>query len=191
MKKSLLTYRQKPGFSLVETVIVVGLVAGLMLAIIELFINFNTSYDLQNANINNSYSAAAFLNETEELSLQADSVVASRTINSTTYTSGTSTLVLELPSIDSSGDIISNAHDYAVMYVASSSVYRVLQADAASVRHSGTKLFSDVVNSLTFTYNNVSPASTTKIAIDIITQKQIKQKTLQTHLTQTVYLRNL
>lgn len=179
------------GFTLIETIIVVALVSVLMLAIIELFINFNNSYALQNANINNSYSASAFLNETEELSLQADAIVSSKVVSGTTYTTDTSTLILELPSIDASGDTISGVHDYAVIYLANSKAYRILQADVASARRSGTKILSDVVNSLTFTFNNVTPASATKISIDVVTQKQVKQKTLQTHLTQTVYLRNL
>ena len=183
--------RPRAGFTLIETLIVIFLFTVVMAAVLQLYLNFNKTYLLQNASINNSYSAGSIVNEFQHLGLQADAVIASRTFSGNTYTTGASTLILELPSINSSGDVVSGTHDYAVLYLASSSAYRILEASASSARVSGSKLLSNAVNALTFTYGNATPSLSTRVSIDIQTQSVVKQQTLQTHLIQQVYLRNI
>ena len=179
------------GFTLLETIVVIFIFSTIMFAINQLFISIYNSYHVQNAIINNSYTAASFLNETEELSLQADAIVASKVVSGTTYTTSSSTLILELPSINSSGDIISSTYDYAVITLSpSTTVSRILSANASSARISGTKKLSDLVNSITFSYDSATPSLSKKISIDIVTQTQVKQEIVQAHLTQQVYLRN-
>src|SRR4051812_12219701 len=102
------------GFSFMELVIVMAISVILMLALVEIYVTFGNSYLYQNAGINISSSAAAFLNEFSDLGFQADAIVASRTVSGTTYTSGSTTVIFELPAINSSGDVVANAYDYAI-----------------------------------------------------------------------------
>ena len=182
--------REKRAFTIIEVLVVIAIFSIVMMAVLELYLNFFKTYAIQNATINNSYSAGAILNETENLVHQANAIVGSKVVSGTSYTTGSTTIILEIPSITSSGDIVSGKYDYAVMYLASTGIYRVLSSDAASSRVSGRKLLSEVVNSFSLTYNSGTPALATRVIEDIVTQSQVKQQTLQTHLTGTVYLRN-
>ncbi len=181
---------RKRAFTIIEVLVVIAIFSIVMMAVLELYLNFYKTYAIQNAIINNSYSAGAILNETANLVHQANTIVTSKVFSGSSYTTSSSTLILEIPSITSSGDVVSGKYDYAVMYFASTSLYRMLSADAASSRTSGTKLLSNVVNSFSFTFNSGTPSLATRVIVDLITQSIVKQQTLQTHLTGTVYLRN-
>lgn len=179
------------GFTLIESIIVIFLFALVMLAVTDMYISFNKSYSKQVASINTSLSAAALMDEVQRTTLQANAVVASHVYSGTTYTTSTTTLVLSLPSIDGSGNIVSNKYDYAIFYLAGSTTYRILDTDASSARAPSSKKLSDVIGSLAYTYNNVTPSSSTMITIDATTTSTAEGQTFQKHLTQQVNLRNL
>jgi hypothetical protein len=145
---------------------------------------------VQNASIGVSSSAAQYLNEFSKLGFQADAVVASRTVSGTAYTSGSTTVIFELPAINSSGDPVSNAYDYAIFYASTTAAYRILDTNGSSARTAGTKKFSDYVSNLTFTYDNGTPSSATNVIANLTTLSVVKQETLSSHLKQQVYLRN-
>jgi prepilin-type N-terminal cleavage/methylation domain-containing protein len=179
------------GFTLVETLIVIFLFSLIMLAVVDLYVGFNKSYSKQSASINTSLSAAALVDEVKRLALQANAVVASRAFNGVTHTSSATTLVLSLPSIDASGNILSAKYDYAAFYLTGSTTYRILEVDASSARPSGSRKLSDVVSDLLFTYNNVTPSLATMVTVDATTSSIAEQQLFQTHLTQRINLRNI
>lgn len=178
------------GFTLVETFIVIAISVVALVALSNLFIIFNTTYGYQQAFITGAGSASSAMNAFEMAILPADQVLASHSVNGTTYFSGATTLVLELPSIDSSGNIIAGVQDYIVFYASSTNLYRLSQAGVGSTRPSGLKLLSKTLSSLSFTYDNVDFTKVTNVATDIVTQAQFKQQTVQSHLNEQVYLRN-
>jgi hypothetical protein len=178
------------GFSTVEVVIVVAISAIVLMAVTEIYVTYNNSYVYQNANINDAASAALYLGEFNDLGLQADAVSASRTVSGTTYTTGSTTVVFEIPAINSSGDVIANTYDYAIFYASSTGAYRILDVNGSSARTAGTKEFSDVVDNLTFTYDSGTPSSASTVTADITTKSTVKLETFTTHLKQQVYLRN-
>jgi prepilin-type N-terminal cleavage/methylation domain-containing protein len=178
------------GFSLIETVVVIAISAIVMLGVYEIYITFGNSYLYQNARINNASGAALFMNEFNELSLQASAIVTSRTISGTTYTTGSTTLVYEIPAINSSGDIVATTYDYAILYSSSTNAYRILDANGSSARISGSKRLSDTLSNLTFTYNDTATTSSTAVTADITTNTTVKSQNFSTHLIQQVYLRN-
>ena len=178
------------GFSVPEMVVIIFLSSVVFLGISQIYITYNSSYLYQNASINASLSAASFVNETADMALQASNIVASRTVSGTLYTTGSTTVILEIPSIDNDGDIITSTYDYAILFGSTTEAYRIMDAAASSARLDGTKMFSEVVSNLTFTYDNASPTVATALTVDITNQTAVKQQVVSTHLKQTVYLRN-
>ena len=180
------------GFTLVETFIVAVFAALMMVTLGLLIYTFNKTSGYELAASQSSGSASAILREVEALSLPADAVLQSHTFTTGTYTSSSTALVLEIPSVDSSGAIVSNAYDYAVFYVSSTTLYRRLEANASSVRGTGTKQLSTTVNALTFTYNNADFTQVNTVTVDVQTQSVVKQYnlTLTDHRKEQIVLRN-
>jgi len=135
-------------------------------------------------------SARTTMNEIVLNTLQAHNVLASQTVNGTSYTSNATSLVLQLPSKNASGDIIQNTWDYVAFYTSGSSIWEQIQADPSSVRISGPRLLSSSLSSLTFTYDNGSAPQVRKVGIDLQTAQAYHNQTVTSHLKEQVRLRN-
>jgi hypothetical protein len=179
------------GFTLVETVIIIALTAMMMLALATLYINFNSLYAYQQTFITTVKSAGGAINAIGDASLPANQVLASHVFSSGTISSGATALALELPTIDTSGNIVAGKHDYIAFYLTGTDLYRRTEADASSIRTSGTKKVATLVSSLSFTYDNIDFTKVTNVTADIITQLNTKKGLVQTHLNEQFYLRNI
>jgi prepilin-type N-terminal cleavage/methylation domain-containing protein len=183
-------YFPRKGFTLIETIVVLVIGVCTLMALVNLFFMFNNVYGYQQAFIATAGSASTVLNSLETYVAQAEQVLSSRTISGTTYTTGASTLVLQLPAIDSSGSVIANAKDYVVFYASSTKLYARVSPDASSVRTGGTKQLSGTLQSITFTYDSGTVTEATSVSIDVQTRSQYKTTPVQSRLTETIYLRN-
>lgn len=178
-------------FTLIETVIIIAITAMMMLALAALFINFNSFYVYQQTFTATVKSAGGAINAISDASLPADQVLASHVFSIGTISSGATSFALELPSIDSSGNILAGKHDYIGFYLTGTDLYRRTEADASSVRTSGTKKVATLVSSLSFTYDNTDFTKVTSVTTDIIAQLNTKKGLVQTHLNEQFYLRNI
>jgi len=178
------------GFTIVEILVAVGIFALIALAMIDLFISNNALIKSEEATIDVVGTASKVAGEVQTYAMQADAVVLSHDFSGVTYTSGTSTLILELPAIDGSGSIVGSEYDYIVFYSASSSAYRIINTSLSSARAGGKRLLGDSLDSLTFTYDALNPMDATKIEVDVQTAKQTGKRNSQTHVRQQIYLRN-
>ncbi|MDO8231816.1 MAG: hypothetical protein Q7T37_01260 [bacterium] len=177
-------------FTLIETVIVVTISAIMFTTISVLIYDLNKTSEYQQTVLQSSGSASALVKEIESLALPADAVLQTHTFSGITRTSTSTTLVLEIPSIDSSGNIVPSAHDYAAFYTAGTDAYRILEANASSQRVSGTKKLSSTVNSLTFSYNNTDFSQVDTVIVDAQMRAQVKQELIYDHRQQQIRLRN-
>jgi hypothetical protein len=180
----------KNGYTLVETVIVIALSVVALTALVNLFLIFNTIYGYQRAFIATAGSSGAALNALQIAVLPAEAVLASHAFTEAAYASATSTLVLKLPSVDGAGNIVSGASDYIVFYASSTALYRLVEADAASARSSGTTKLSGTLSSLTFTYDAANPSDASEVSADIVTQTLFKDQLVRSHLKEAWRLRN-
>lgn len=178
------------GFTLIETIIVIALSVLALGALTNLFLIFNSIYGYQQISMATAGSSAAAMNAFEAAVLPAEEVLASHDFSGTTYSSGATTLVLQLPAVDSSGNIIPNAKDYVAFYTSSTNLYRLVQASAGSMRVSGRTQLSTTLSSLSFTYDDSDFTNVTNIIADIQTQAQFKEETVQSNLHEQLYLRN-
>lgn len=179
------------GFTIVEVLISTFILAILMIVLLNIYKGYYTVFDIQEARTAVNGSASAIIKEFGEVARQADHVVSSHTFSGTTYSSGTGTAVFELPAIDSSGGVIDGVYDYVAFYTSSTDAYAITDPGSGSARGSGTKHLSSTLNALTFTYSAAALANATSTDIDVLTQHIVRGQTLQTHLRQTVRLRNL
>jgi prepilin-type N-terminal cleavage/methylation domain-containing protein len=180
----------RQGFTLVEVIIAISIFVIVMLAFFNLYLGYSNIYNSQQQLFNIAVSASGALNEMQNLILQADKVVQSYNFSGTIYSSTATTLVIELPSTTSGGDIVVGKYDYVAIYTTGTKAYRLILADPASSRISGLKQLSDTVLSLTFTYDTSSVAIAKKVDIDMQTQGKTGLRTQTYHLHQQVYLRN-
>lgn len=182
---------KRTGFTLVEVLIVAAMIGIIIAAIIELLLKYDVLFATQQATIAVDTSANEIVSRVHLAALQADAIVASHTFGSVALSTGTSTLVLELPSIDSSGAIIGGSRDYVGFYASGTATYALVDAAVGSNRQSGTQQLSDTLLSLSFSYSTTALASATSTTVDVVTQTTSYQTTLTRHLQEQNFLRNL
>lgn len=180
----------KRGFTLLESLVVIGVSVVALIALVNLFLVFNSIYGYQQAFMATAGSSGAAMNAFEAAVLPAGRVLASYNFDGAIHSSATTTLVLELPAIDSSGNSIPGVNDYVAFYASSTMLYRLTRAGAGSSRVSGSKQLSTTLYSLSFIYDNADFTEVTNVTADIQTQSQFKQQTVQSHLNERLYLRN-
>lgn len=178
-------------FTLIEVAITVALFIVLALGVEQLYVVYTRVVNVQTASIGAALGASSIMDAVKNAGLQADHVVASHAFSGTTYSSGTSTVVFELPSVDASGSVIGSSFDYIGIYATGTSAYRVTDAAAGSARASGQKLLTSFLSSLSFTYDNSSFPSVASVIADATTSAVSHGQTTQVHLSEHVYLRNL
>lgn len=181
----------KKGFTLIEVIFAVAILILIFAALTYLYNNYYNVYFYQQTSVSVADSAHATMKELQNTALQADKIIASHTFSGNVYNTDQHTLVLEIPSIDGSQNIVSGKYDYAVFYITGTNLYKRVQADAASSRSSGLTTISGMVTALTFTYNNANLSQASEISTDMQVQKAAGKRTVIYHLKQEIYLRNL
>jgi prepilin-type N-terminal cleavage/methylation domain-containing protein len=181
--------RSLSGFTLLEVLIALALALIIFSAMTTIYIRYGSYFASQTAAVSVGETAAISLNELSELVPQADTVVSSRTFSGTTYTTGATTLILELPSVSSTGDVIASTYDYVVFYVKNGILYRTMEIGSGSIRHAGTKLLTDKLGAVSFIYDNADVTQAKSVTADIYTQ--VPSGAEHAHLAQKLYLHNL
>ena len=182
--------RQEAGFTIIEVIITMAIFASIILALLFIFDNFYKTYSVQQSLISVSGSARNAMEEIQNYALPANQVMVSYTFSGTVYNSGANVLVLQIPSIDSTGATITGKYDYVVFYATGSKLHRLALSDASSARAGGLKLLSDTLSGITFSYDNGTLSQATRVTIDIQTRALARRQTQQIHLIEQVYLRN-
>lgn len=177
-------------FTLIETIIVVAITALMMLALANLFNNFNVLYAYQQTFVASANNAGSALNAIGAAVLPADHVIASHTFSGQLRSSGATTLVVELPTINSSGVVIPNAFDYIAFYLSGTDLYRVTDPNVSSIRASGTKKVASLISSLSFSYDNGDFTLVTYVSTNVTATLNARNGQVQTSLHEQFYLRN-
>jgi len=185
-----MNYLHTRGFTLIETIIVIALSVSMLIVLSLLIRSFNNSYLYEQSSALSAESVRSIIREIESLTAVADHVLQSHVFSGTTYTSSSAVLILEIPSIDSSGTVISNTYDYAVFYTNGTNAYRILEANASSKRTSGTKQLSSTVSSLTFSYDNADFTLVQSVTVDVQTLSQSRGQDSVDHRNEQMYMRN-
>lgn len=177
---------KEKGFILYETLIVLSILVLFSILLPPLFANFNRFYIYQSnfatAQIQNQFSIDAIAEEAR----LAKGVLTTGTVNSTLYTTATTTLVLEYPVFDTNGDVVASETNYGVFYLDPSDKTNLkfeLDASANSARTDINRTHANDVAKLIFRYNANDVASTTVVTTLIktsITTSDITSRVVQT-----------
>src|SRR5687768_12371434 len=82
-----------------------------------IFIAQGRYFSVEDAVAEAQYNAFQAVDTVGLYALSATQVVGGRTINGTAYASGTSTLILELPSVDTDGEVVPSTFDYVAFAI--------------------------------------------------------------------------
>ena len=179
------------GFTIIEVLITTALFVVLVVGIVQLYVVFGRMVSFESLSIGSSLSASAIIDAARTAGLEADHIVASHAFSGVTYTTGTTTAVFELPAIDASGAPLTNTYDYVGIYATGTSAYSITDAAAGSARLSGTKVLTNALTALTFTYNQSDVTLATSTTVDATTTASVIGQATDMHIRENIYLRNL
>lgn len=160
------------GITLPEVLITIAIavvVGGLLINI--MFQNTGLFYQ-QTSRVNQGVGINDSLSKIRASIKEARSVAAQYVDGSTTYTSSASQLVLSLPSVDSSGNVLANTYDYVVYYLDQDKLRFLLFPNVLSKRMLANQIISSSAESLLFQYfdssgNQVSATSAVLVKVTL------------------------
>lgn len=176
-----------------EGITVLGVMALLLIIIAQIFIVSYDIYAKQTAKADNSTSAVLAARTISESARGAMEVLSSYTVNGTVYTSSDDELVLKLPAVDGSGDIITDSYDYIAFYrdgTDATKTFSDIEPDASSYRFSGQKLVTAYNEVMTFRYDNPVISDATRVSIYIRNNQVVRNTSLEAEAWTSIFLRN-
>ncbi len=185
------TVRRVYGFTMLETVFVIGLTVLLMLAIQSLYLSFTRLASEESAEYSARTSAVGTLRTAENIVLPANRVLASHTFTTGTYTTTTETLVVRIPSVTSLGAIIAGVYDYAVIYQSGNSAVFRIEGGQGSARVTRQRTVGSSLTDLTFSYNNADVTQATSVSASVSVSTTEGHGASSISLEETFRMRNL
>lgn len=167
------------GLTVVEVLLAAGVGAVVSSLLLVIMINSAGLFYKESSKLQEGLNINDALARVRASIKESSSVVASYSFDSTTYTSSVTQIVLKIPSIDSSGNIIANTFDYTIFYLDQTKFRYKLIPNSQSSRKSQDQIFSTSVDNLTIKYldsqnppSEVAPTSAKKIKLTL----RLKQK---------------
>lgn len=143
------------GFTLVELQVALFVSLITLLAIISMYLFSWRSFDTGSTLLDvyaNSRNAIGWMMKDIRCAKQ---VVANVTISGTSYSTTDNSIVLMVPSVDSSGNVISTCYDYMVYFLQGSEMRRIVGTDPASSRANEDRVIAKYCSSLVFSSGGV------------------------------------
>jgi len=184
---------REAGMTLMEGLAVLGIMMIVLVLVSEIF---GVSMNLITAQLRRTDTSSGAIHAVRRLTEQArgaSSVVDSHVFDSGTYTTDDDTLVLQIPSIDSNGDIIPAEYDYVAFYrdaTETSKVFSVIEPSASSIRPSGVRLMSDFNDTMIFRYNDPDESEANRVSVYFANSREYRERSIETEAWTSIFLRN-
>jgi prepilin-type N-terminal cleavage/methylation domain-containing protein len=179
------------GLTLLEVMVSMGIASVVFAILGGIFLAQGRFFAIQDAVSETQVHAFRAVDATGLFMNSAKRVMASQNINGTAYSTTSTMVVLELPSITASGGLIGNTFDYVAIGLESATstlfVYD-LQAGAGSDRQPGKFTMAQFVDKVIFRYNTVTPADASSIDLYVRTMKEARGSTIYAPLGKIFYL---
>lgn len=185
--------RNEGGVTIIETIVVIGIMTMLLVVITQIFILNYDVYFKQAGRIEADTGTMLSARTISEMARGATRVMSSGTINGTYYTSSEDELVLEIPAVNASNEIITGSYDYVAFYrdaPDTEKIYADTEAASGSRRTSGQKLVTDFNSAAVFRYNAATITDATRISVLLINETTVKNQTFRSPAWTSIFLRN-
>lgn len=171
--------RNLPGFTLFELLITISIMGMVVIVVSSLFISTNQFNRDEQLRIDVGEDASRVLGPLDRVLREGVQIVTSADIGGTTYTTGTSTVVFSLPSIDGTGATIIGTNDTAVLTFDTSSADNLgirLLVDPAdnTYRPSQNTMVVDRVKDFYLRYTTDAPTASTTIGATVQVTKSVR-----------------
>lgn len=183
----------RKGFTTIELLITVAIIATVAVVTADIFASHYLLFGSLSTTLETGRSGFLAIDNIRTATLGARRVLASAAIGGTPHTSGTGTLILELPAVDSVGNLLPALYDTIVLYrdpADSTKLWMESAVAAGSARQTTKRLLSDFVQDLLFLYNNNTVSSATQVDVSLIVSRATRATTPETPLSLTIDLRN-
>lgn len=193
MRTALTPFHDARGISVMETISVIGIMTIVLVMVAQMFSSGYNIYFLQGARIDAEVGAVLATRAISEAARGATEVEASSVINGTTYTSDGDTLVLKLPSVNASNDIIAGSFDHMAVFIDPSDsklVKTATQIATNSKRASGTRLITGSNLTLAFHYNEPVITDSTRVQAYLVNTQTRRTTTVTAKSWTAIFLRN-
>lgn len=176
-----------------ETIVVISVMASIMLILTQIFILNYQIYASQSKRADNDTGAILAAKALAQYARGASNVESSHIFDGTTRTSSDSVLVLKMPSVDATGNIVAAAYDYIAFYRDATVTTKIMvqtDANASSYRKSGARLITAFNQNLIFRYNAADITQANRVSVFLINSQVNRNATLQTKAWTAIFLRN-
>lgn len=183
------------GFTLLEVTIatfISSLVAGLLILIM---VNNTTLQYLQSAKIAQGVSINEVLFKTKLALKEANAVSIGYPLVAPNYLSSSTTLILQLPTIDASNEIVGNSYDYMIFLLEGDKLKQKTFPNLLSKRKVTDAILAKNVASIKFDYLDssgqvVSAGGASKVVVTVQTREKAGKDDVISIATGGAYLRN-
>lgn len=185
------------GLTLVEVLIAMGIATIVGSLLLVIIVNSTGLFYTQSSKLSQGVGINDALQKVKDSIRQSSSVASSYQDNSTTYTSSSTQLILKIPSIDTSGNVIGETFDYYVFFT-DQNFFKFKSFPASqSSRKAFNQILSSNVDGLTFQYfgsqtppQEVTAVSAAKVRLAIILKQKVGVNYEQSIATAEASLRN-
>lgn len=163
--------KNSKGIGLLEILIAITIAGFGGIYLVRSFVQSQGFFLTEQAKINQGLNINDASTQINESIRSASAIAATNLVGTPTYSSDTDTLVLELPSIDVSGNVINQTFDYIIVTLEGSNPQRLrkkLFPAAASARKAEDRVLATNVSLLNISYKDqnglsVSPSAASKV----------------------------
>lgn len=183
------------GFTIMETILVITVVAIIGIFIAMILINNTGLFYLETSKVDQGLHINDVLSSIHGNIRRASSVAVGYPEISPTYTTSSTALVLKLSSTDSLNNVIQGSYDYIVYYLDVNKLRYKSFSASGSTRSSADQILAFNVDKVLFQYfdslgNEVSATSAIKVRVSITLKQKAGALNLSNSATSEAYLRN-
>lgn len=176
-----------------ETLVTLAVLMVVIFLLVEIFVGQGVFFQREDARLDTSLALTQALTDFTAQVRQATRVVANATLDSVSYASGLEQLILELPSLDNQGQLLTGYFDYVVYYRDVQNPTKLIKKvapSAQSTRLAQTKCLADNVNELNFIYNNQDFDQVNQVQTSLVVLKTVGGHNFVASSTVRAVLRN-
>lgn len=188
-----LRQRRSAGLTLMETIVVIGIMVMVLLLAMQMLVTNYVFYEKTVGRAENEAGAVLAAKNLSQMVWGATAVETSHDFDGETFTTSSAVLVVRIPSIDDSGAAVAEAYDYIGFGRDGANPTRILAATDAnvlSVRQTGRRLVTDHNVRLDFRYNSPEAAQASRVSAYILNRQVRHGTVLESQGWTSVFLRN-